>query len=372
MIWRSTDAGATWKAIWEWGAYPARILHYTQDISVAPWLTFNTAPALPQITPQLGWMIGDLEIDPFNSNHLLYGTGATLYGSDDLTDWDAGNPIAISVQARGIEETSVQDLVSPPQGAHLLSALADIAGFRHDDLNVVPQKMYDNPVTSTTTSLDFAELAPQYVVRVGSGGSNIGFSADGGTTWTPGIANAGWTASGGVPAGAYVGSDRAVATRFYAYANGVFYVSTNRGVTFSPTPTAGLPATGVKFKAVAGRPGEIWLTAGTGGAWRSRNAGVTFSKVTHVQEADNIGFGMPQHRGGYPALYTSAKIAGVRGIFRSDDSGQHWIRINDDRHQYGTTAAAITGDPRVYGRVYVSTNGRGVIYGEPADAQGHR
>jgi xyloglucan-specific exo-beta-1,4-glucanase len=121
-------------------------------------------------------MIGDLEIDPFNSNRLLYGTGATIYGSDDLTDWDAGNPIQISVKAQGLEETSVQDLISPPQGVHLLSALADIGGFRHDGLQTVPNEMYDNPVMSTTTSLDFAGLAPQRIVRVGSGSGNINTS----------------------------------------------------------------------------------------------------------------------------------------------------------------------------------------------------
>jgi hypothetical protein len=78
---------------------------------------------------------------------------------------------------------------------------------------------------------------------------------------------------------------------------------------------------------------------------------------------------MPKRKDGYPALYTSAKIGGIRGIFRSDDAGQRWIRINDDRHQYASTNAAITGDPRVYGRVYVSTNGRGVVYGEPTESK---
>ena len=55
--------------------------------SVAPWLTFGATPATctatgptnsscPQPTPKLGWMVESLEIDPFDSNHMLYGTGA--------------------------------------------------------------------------------------------------------------------------------------------------------------------------------------------------------------------------------------------------------------------------------------------------------
>jgi photosystem II stability/assembly factor-like uncharacterized protein len=342
-------------------------------------------------------MIGDLEIDPFDSNRMLYGTGATIYGSDDLSSWDTGGPITIRVQAQGLEETAVLDLISPPQGAPLLSALGDIAGFRHDDLSVAPDKMYDNPVTGTTTSLDFAELAPQRIARVGRGGSNIGLSSDGGLTWVPGTSagsagvvalsadgasvvwspsnaavrysldnGASWNTSSGLPAAARIGSDRAIPGKYYGFANGVFSVSVDNGATFTPTGAAGLPTGGVKFRAVPGRPGEVWLTAGSGGLWRTTDAGVTFTKLANVQEANTIGFGKPKRKNGYPALYTSAQIRDVRGIFRSDDAGRSWLRINDDRHQYGYTGAAITGDPRVYGRVYISTNGRGVIYGEPA------
>ena len=63
--------------------------------------------------------------------------------------------------------------------------------------------------------------------------------------------------------------------------------------------------------------------------------------------------------------YAAAKVAGVRGIFRSTDAGQTWVRINDDQHQWGRAGdTALTGDPRIFGRVYVGTNGRGIIYGD--------
>ena len=46
--------------------------------------------------------------------------------------------------------------------------------------------------------------------------------------------------------------------------------------------------------------------------------------------------------------------------------GAAWTRINDDQHQWGWIGQVVIGDPRVYGRVYVGTNGRGILYGEPA------
>ncbi|HWD78409.1 MAG TPA: carbohydrate-binding protein, partial [Kribbella sp.] len=94
--------------------------------------------------------------------------------------------------------------------------------------------------------------------------------------------------------------------------------------------------------------------------------GLTYLPVTSIQEAYTIGFGKAAPHRPEMAVYTSGKVAGVRGIYRSDDSGASWVRVNDDRHQYASTGEAITGDPRVYGRVYLSTNGFGIPYGEPA------
>ncbi|MFJ8822879.1 cellulose binding domain-containing protein [Streptomyces sp. NPDC102467] len=406
LIFRSTDSGGTWTKAWDYSSYPNRANRYTMDVSSVPWLTWGANPAPPEQTPKLGWMTEALEIDPFDSDRMMYGTGATVYGADDLGKWDTGGTISITPMVKGLEETAVNDLASPPSGAPLLSALGDIGGFRHTDLTKVPSMMFTSPNFTTTTSLDFAESKPDTVARVGNvdSGAHIAFSNDNGANWYAGSDPSGvtgggavavsadggrylwspegagvqtgsgssWTASSGVPAGAVVESDRADAKTFYAFKSGVFYGSSDSGATFTARASSGLPTDGpVRFKAVPGAKGDIWLaggsTQGAYGLWHSTDGGASFTKLANVTEADTVGFGKAAPGASYQTLFTSAKIGGVRGIFRSTDAGATWTRINDDAHQWGWTGAAITGDPRVYGRVYVSTNGRGVLYGDSAD-----
>jgi photosystem II stability/assembly factor-like uncharacterized protein len=157
-----------------------------------------------------------------------------------------------------------------------------------------------------------------------------------------------------------VASDRVNPSKFYGFKSGTFYVSTNGGVTFTAKAT-GLPSGDVRFKAMPGIEGDIWLAGGSG-LWHSTNSGTSFTKLANVGEAYTIGFGKAAAGHNYMALYTSAKINSVRGIFRSIDAGANWVRINDDQHQYAWTGSCITGDPRFYGRVYIGTNGRGIIY----------
>jgi hypothetical protein len=353
-----------------------------------------------------------LEIDPFDSDRMMYGTGATIYGTEDLTRWDSGATFTIRPMVRGLEETAVDDLAAPPSGdAQLFSALGDIGGFRHTDLTKVPPMMYTSPNFTTTTSLDFAESRPGTVVRVGDldSGPHVAFSTDDGATWFGGTDPAGvsgggtvaaaadgsrfvwsprgtgvryttgfgtsWGASAGIPAGAVVESDRVDPKTFYGFKSGVFYVSSDGGATFTASAAKGLPAgDSVRFKALPGTRGDIWLAGGAAdgpyGLWHSTDGGASFTKLTGVEQADTIGFGKAAPGATYQTLYTSARIGGVRGIFRSTDQGATWTRINDDAHQWGWTGAAITGDPRVYGRVYVSTNGRGIVYGDVSDSGG--
>ncbi|MFF4250353.1 cellulose binding domain-containing protein [Streptomyces sp. NPDC001663] len=412
QIFRSTDSGGTWTKAWDYTSYPNRSNRYTMDVSSSPWLTFGANPSPPEQTPKLGWMTEALEIDPFNSDRMMYGTGATIYGSENLTQWDSGGRFTVRPMVQGLEETAVNDLAAPPSGgAQLFSALGDIGGFRHTDPTKVPSMMFTSPTFTTTTSLDFAETNPNTVVRVGNldSGPHIAFSTDNGANWFAGTdpsgvsgggtaaaasdgsrfvwspAGAGvqyttgfgssWSASSGIPSGAIVESDRVDAKTFYGFKSGKFYVSSDGGATFTASPASGLPSgDSVRFKALPGTKGDVWLAGGASngayGLWHSTDGGASFTKLSNVEQADTVGFGKAATGASYQTLYTSAKIGGVRGIFRSTDKGASWTRINDDAHQWGWTGAAITGDPRVYGRVYVSTNGRGVIYGDTSDTGG--
>ncbi|OAZ40402.1 X2-like carbohydrate binding domain-containing protein [Paenibacillus polymyxa] len=407
-IYRSTDSGATWSPIWEFDGYPSRKLKYNLDISGAPWLTFNANPAPPEVSPKLGWMIGDLEIDPFNSDHMLYGTGATIYGSKNLTNWDKGDKLDISVAAKGIEETAILDLVSPPTGAPLVSAVGDVSGFRHDDLFKGPAKMLDNPTFTSSESIDYAELNPSFMARVGKAdykkdpnAKSIGFSNDGGANWykansePSGTAGGGsiavaangngllwstsdkgvfysktggnsWTASTGIPGNAKIASDRVNPNKYYAFAAGKIYVSVDGGASFTASTVTGLPSVGnADIGAVRGAEGDVWFAGGSEdggpyGLWHSKDSGVTFTKLDHVQEADFVGFGKAAPNRTNAAVFIVGKIDGTRGFYRSDDTGANWVRINDDKHQYARVTTII-GDPRVYGRAYLGTNGRGIL-----------
>lgn len=321
QIFRSTDSGGTWTKAWDYTSYPNRANRYTMDVSSSPWLTWGANPSPPEQSPKLGWMTEALEIDPFNSSRMMYGTGATIYGTENLANWDSGGQFTIKPMVQGLEETAVLDIASPPSGAPLLSALGDIGGFRHTDLTKVPSMMFTSPNFTSTTSLDYAETNPNTVVRVGNldSGPHVAFSTDNGANWSAGTdpsgvsgggtvaaaadgsrfvwspAGAGvqyttgfgtsWQASSGIPADAVVESDRVDPKTFYGFKSGKFYVSSDGGATFTGSAATGLPSgDSVRFKALPGTKGDVWLAGGASdgayGLWHSTTSGATFTKLS--------------------------------------------------------------------------------------------
>ncbi|KAL0961281.1 hypothetical protein HGRIS_006241 [Hohenbuehelia grisea] len=401
QIFRSTDSGATWSPLWSWNGYPNLAKHYTYSNSLAPWLGPNYVDTTAG-NKQIGWMMEALVINPFDSNHWLYGTGATLYGGRDLLKWDTTHNVSIKALADGIEETSVRGLISPPSGsANLISGVADIAGFVHTNLNVAPSKGHTDPTWMTAADLDFAGNKPANVVRIGAGDDTdtkqVAISSNGGVSWSQhygaadGVAGGQvaysadadtilWrTSSNGVqvsqyqgsfsavsslPAGAVIASDKKTNSIFYGASGSTFYVSTDTGKTFSAKGSLGSSTAPHKIAVNLNVAGDVWVSTDKG-LFHSTNSGTTFTAVSSVSQAWGIGLGAPKTAGGYPAIFAAAIIDGTTGYFRSDDAGVNWVQIDDAKHRFGAISPnPISGDPRVYGRVYIGTNGRGIFYGD--------
>ncbi|MCX4765364.1 1,4-beta-glucanase [Streptomyces sp. NBC_01275] len=388
-LYRTTDGGRTWTSLKDSAVF---------DVSETPYLRWGAD------APKFGWWIQAVAVDPYDSRHVVYGTGATLYGTRDLRHW--------APRIRGLEEASVVQLVSPPVGeAHLLSGSRDIGVLYHDHLTASPSRgMATNPVSGSATGLAQAAARPSYVVRTGWGDHGNGASShDGGRTWQPFAAQpalakdapgpiaagadgsvllwsfvhwdgtaypahrsadggASWTEIPSFPKGATPVADPADPTLFYAYdtATGTLLASTDSGRSFTARAT-GLPAGDSQFKLVAapGRSGDLWLSTKWNGLYRSTDGGAGFSKVDSCWASYTLGFGRAADGADYPAIYQVGSTEAITAVYRSDDGARTWTRINDDAHQWGWTGETIVGDPRVYGRVYLATNGRGVQYGEP-------
>jgi photosystem II stability/assembly factor-like uncharacterized protein len=409
-VWRSTDGGKTWKDI---------AANSERDVSSTPFLLWGKDKA------KLGWWMSALAIDPFDSDHVCYATGATIYASNDFSRASSGQATHWRPWVQGIEQTAIITMCSPTVGAPLLSGFGDIGGFRHDDLDVSPtQGMYENPQFGNTNTIDFAERQPNVVVRSGrpnDNEANLGYSEDGGRTWKPLTVSAheqseisrrgnrfnppivvsadgstfivmtrptpqltrdrggSWTAIEGLPANARIVTDRQDADRFYAldFTTGRLFTSTDGGRSFVAFAPQGLPADTKRdeptwheaawpLMATTGRAGDLWFVSKMG-LYHSSDGGRTFARAAGDSVAvDVLGFGKRPDGKDYPALFAIGTRGNLKAIWRSDDAGETWLRVNDDQHQYGTRFRCIAGDPRVFGRVYVGTDGRGILYGEPA------
>ncbi|HUA38805.1 MAG TPA: xyloglucanase [Candidatus Sulfopaludibacter sp.] len=398
-IFRSTNGGATWTQLWnddtEW------------DHARAPY----TKSRNPH------WM-GSLAINPFDPNQVLFTTGYGIWSCVNAIAADSRQPTHWVFLDQGLEETVPLALISPPEGAHLLSGVGDIDGFQHDSLTDSPSGAFDGPHFGNTEDLSFAWEKPEVMARTGTSNGHdpevcAAYSLDHGRTWAAfannpaedpsagGIAisadgaifvwtprrdppyytmnyGTNWAACAGLTPASQVVADTVNSSRFYAYnaRTGRLLVSTNGAADFSISATT-LPAVegfgagfgggagaGASLFATPGREGDLWIAFRAKGLYHSTNGGEDFTRVEGVQEADSLGFGKAASGKNYPSLYLAGKVGQLQAIFRSNNTGQSWVRINDDQHQFGWINH-VTGDPRVYGRVYFGTAGRGIIYGDP-------
>lgn len=315
----------------------------------------------------------------------------------------------------------------------LHTGVADNGGYDHESLSEYPRQSIRAKGLGegfTSTGIDFQEANPAFLVRVGrhhwDGAGLGGYSTDGGRSYArfavvPGAggrvavsANSerivwatqsggvyvsrdrggSWIAASGAPEGAVEGpsvfvdacplaSDRVDGSTFYLFKGGIFYRSSDGGLQWAstadrlPEARSSIP---VDFANVAAGPrihlaaaprikGEVWLSLDEAGLFRSRDSGASFSKLASVRVARLFAFGKAAPGRRNPAVFVYGEVQGQEGIFRSDDMGVTWVRINPSGVTVGDKPKEMAGDRQVHGRVYIGTGGRGVAYGEPVQAR---
>jgi hypothetical protein len=392
-MFRSTDGGATWTDIYA---------NATLDTSAAPWST----PPAGQL-PNFGNSGGSL-LDPFDPDHAFLTSGLYTWETRNLTqprtNW--------AYSQTSIEETAPLALISPTANEWnaypLISGQGDVCGFIHTDVSVAPTAKFSGPSCKDTTSLDYAKNNSKMVVRVGNDDwanpKHFGaVSWNGGFGWVP-FANNGPSANGGgkvaissdgttilwsnadaptvissdfgsswkqvpVPQGALITSDATNPTTFYAYHrdSGSFYASYDKGNTWyllGAGGSTGLPSYGDNLSVPLGKPGEVWVSTFQG-LYRNTNWGQgNWTRMPIVEKARALGFGKAAPGASYPAMYLDGTINGLTAIYRSIDTGASWERIDSPQGQYakfGYESSTITGDPKVFGTVYL--NKRGIMVG---------
>lgn len=413
---RSVDDGATWTEIGRSGD-----LDGSTDYHDA---SGTTAAANPGYS---GW-VDDLDMDPFNPDHVTYVTGGGPWSTSDA--FSSSTP-HWSFDVTGIEEMVNLGMVAPPPGASYLlaSAHGDTGLYVHTSLTAAPTRSPNLGASpplggfGNGTGIDMAWDNPAYIAAVGTFGatSDGAWSTDSGVTWTKfptlppnasasgdgsGVAvtadgaNVIWAIAGEVPwyttdngttwnttdlpapNGAYhIAADRQNPLKVYAYDNGGnwwnwgdavrFYYSTDGGHTYTAS-TQTWAANGFGVTDLAVNPyaeGDIWL-ADANNLWHSVDSGLTWTKLTAMATvgaeytsfhgAIKVALGKPANGSSYSAaVYLIGTINGTDGVYRSDDEGITWTRIDDDDHRYGGVSG-IVADTSVYGRVFLA--GRGMLY----------
>jgi hypothetical protein len=397
-LWRSNDYGKTWSSLDTVGL--------SLDDSLSPFLLFGASSTAGFGT---GHWVTALAIDPFNSDHLVYGTSSTIEQSTNLTVNDTGGTVNVTVGALGVEETVASGLISPPEGpANLLSVMYDLDGFEHTDLTVSPANgTFQNPGLSTGTSIDFAQSVPTNIARVGNYNGNTpasaqlgGYSTDSGADWVPfgsspsGTVTGGgsiavsadattlvwspndlgsntsystdngttWTVSTGALSASNVYSDRLNAKKFYMYnpSASEILMSTDGGQTFSVAMN-NVPSDGTLYVGFDAE-GSLYITNG-GGLYHAALNATSFTQISAVQSGWAITQGAASSGSTTPTLFLGGTIGGNAGLYRSTDGGGNWIRFDGPENQYGYINA-MTGDPRVFGRLYLGTAGRGILHAD--------
>lgn len=400
----STDGGATWTQNDIGGKYGSTNRLHNGGFT---WI-FGKA---------IHWS-GCIVINPNNDNQIFITSGNGVFSSDNI--WDEEPQFYFN--SHGIEEVVALDLVSVPDG-YVYSAIGDYDGFIHKNFN--DYAPVHSPNLGSTSAIAYCPSNPNIMVRASLDGMTNPtgyYSLDAGESWIAlgdgkNLTNGkcaiteladgtyrifwsgvegnetfytddfgqSWTKCIGVGGKLHLAVDSEKPNYIYAGGNdnnpydpnykshNFLYVSDDYGKSFEKNIICEYDKA-EEYGRIAfstGTSGKVFAPAGYYGLWVTTDHGKNFRKFDDVQYCSAVGVGKAKTEGGPLTIYIwgEANDTGVRGIYRSTDDGETWIRINDDEHQFGGPGNGkfIIGDMNTFGTVYMSTVGMGIVYGKEAD-----
>jgi hypothetical protein len=296
--------------------------------------------AAPTLNPGLGWSNGNTADMAWQEPLYIVGAGVVNSSGTATGFWSGDGG-----------KTWARFATLPAGAAQNTSAEASIAvtarnRFVFSPANSVPSYTTDNGVSWVATNLPALPSVAQ--------GWNRGYR---------------------------LAADRKNPNKVYAYDSGgatwgtagKVYVSTDGGHTFTLSQgsvAAKLAPNAFWTTSLAVNPnaeGDLWLADGTA-VYHSLDAGATWSKLPNFAPgagtagATLVALGKAAAGARYSAaVYVVGVMDGVWGVFRSDDGGATWKRFNDDAHQFGGIGV-MAADQNIYGRIYISGTGRGMLY----------
>lgn len=417
---RSTDGGETWQDITpgqQVGQYTDNPYFVSEPIETNgyDWVYGKACH----------WGSGIL-IDPRNSDRILMTSGNGVFACDNV--WDEKG-VQFYFQPDGVEEVVTLDLASVPDG-YVYSAIGDYDGFIHKDVTEVPEQYKPN-IGSTSAiaycpqntdvmvrfsehdgggfySTDAGKTWTKMANSGGTGGKacitqldektyrifhsagdsgNVQYTDDFGETWSD---------CSGIPSQygskpTFMISEPKHPEIVYAYATYYnsswgyskpaptaedaqykFCVSTDYGKTFTSVDVCMYDQCDSAGRIAYLGEGELILGGGYYGMYHAtvKDGKATIEKLDNVSYCKTVGYGAPEEEGGLNTIYMYGKPDedDTEGIYRSTDGGKTWLCINTE-HLYGGTGNGnfIVGDMNEFGKIYMSTVGSGLVYGELSD-----
>lgn len=398
-IFRSTNGGSSWEQV------NSTALPITKAVEVPWWPNqwFSSATSC-------------LIFDPLHHGDLYYTDWFGIWYTGNL--WQTGS-VDFSTREKGHEETVVLTILVPPAGAGtaLYSGMADVGGFRTTSYSTYPLKKLSDD--EQITHIAYCETSPANIAVLVTDDNNgdvmnLKTSSNSGDTWTTRTLPSGkrhgriaisatnpdmmvyvaggisgtvyysvnrgssWTASTGSPTGAVatpddiyckdfaLAADAVDDNKFYVFKSGFLYKSTNGGATWAAANSTAIP-TKNSFLFVVARPGvngEVWVSLDGNGLYKTTNSGSTFTKISSLTISKAFSIGAPASVGGIPAIYIYGTVGSVLGLYRSLDLGSSWDKI-DGAEKFSAGVKSLAADRSVFGRIYVATGGRGIMYGTP-------